>query len=226
MKLEGLQLWIDPQARTGPESMAVDEWLHGNNRLILRIYRWQGEWGSLGYFGSLAQARYTFPEIQQWVRRRTGGGIVDHRGDWTYSLVIPSAGNDQRLGGAKIYQTIHQALAETLQAEGLNVRLCDGDLDAGLASCFDNPVAYDLVDNSGRKFAGAGQKRNKAGLLHQGSVALQAATRKLSRERAERLADALSGGKWSEASMEIPADTIQALIDQRYGQVEWTERRP
>ena len=226
MKLEGLQLWIDPQARTGPESMAVDEWLHGNNRLILRIYRWQGEWGSLGYFGSLAQARYTFPEIQQWVRRRTGGGIVDHRGDWTYSLVIPSAGNDQRLGGAKIYQTIHQALAETLQAEGLNVRLCDGDLDAGLASCFDNPVAYDLVDNFGRKLAGAGQKRNKAGLLHQGSVALQAATRKLSRARAERLADALSGGKWSQASMEIPADAIQALIDQRYGQVEWTQRRP
>lgn len=225
MKLEGLQLWIDPQARTGPESMAVDEWLHGINRLVLRIYRWQGEWGSLGYFGSLTQARCAFPEIQQWVRRWTGGGTVDHRNDWTYSLVIPSTGADQRLNGAKIYRTIHRALAETLQPEGLNVRLSDGDADTGLVSCFENPVTHDLVDDSGRKLAGAGQKRNKAGLLHQGSVAFQAATRKLSRARAERLADALSGGGWSEASLEIPADTIRALIDQRYGKDEWTQRR-
>ena len=225
MKLEGLQLWIDPQARTGPESMAVDEWLLGINRLVLRIYRWQGEWGSLGYFGGLAQARSAFPEIQQWVRRWTGGGTVDHRGDWTYSLVIPSTGADQRLDGAKTYRAIHRALAETLQSEGLNVRLSDGDADTGLVACFENPVTHDLVDESGRKLAGAGQKRNNTGLLHQGSVALHAATRELSRARAERLADALSGGSWSEASLEIPADAIRALIDQRYGKYAWNQRR-
>ena len=76
---ENLQLWLDPVARPGPEAMAVDEWLLGEVQVpLLRIYRWQGEWGSLGYFGSLSEAQKNFPGLQ-WVRRWTGGGTVDHR---------------------------------------------------------------------------------------------------------------------------------------------------
>ena len=107
MKLEGLQLWIDPVARTGPESMAVDEWLLGLNAPILRVYRWQGEWGSCGYFDSLSTAKNSFPELKQWVRRWTGGGTVDHRADWPYTLIVPSRNDQQRLGGLESYRLIH-----------------------------------------------------------------------------------------------------------------------
>ena len=226
MRLDGLELWMDPVARTGPESMAVDEWLLGFGKPVLRVYRWQGEWGSLGYFGSLSAAQSSFPEINRWVRRWTGGGTVDHRSDWPYTLVIPPSDEDQRLGGNDSYHAIHQALAEAIQFEGLDVKLSGGDRQTGAASCFENPVTHDLVNGSGRKLAGAGQKRTKAGLLHQGSVALPTGSQEQSGLRARRLAEAISGGDWSETFFEVPVETIETAVDQRYGSNQWTQRRP
>ena len=44
------------------------------------------------------------------------------------------------------------------------------DLGDGDLACFKNPVAFDITDADGNKLAGAGQRRSKYGLLHQGSV--------------------------------------------------------
>src|SRR6478672_8158419 len=86
-----LLLWMDPVKRTGPEAMAVDEWLLETAFLpVLRVYEWDGDWASVGYFGKIAEARSTVPEVS-WVRRWTGGGLVDHRSDWTYSLALPNS---------------------------------------------------------------------------------------------------------------------------------------
>ncbi len=224
MKLDGLELWLDPVARSGPESMAVDEWLLGLGRPILRVYRWQGEWGTLGYFDSLSQAQASFPEIQQWVRRWTGGGTVDHRHDWPYTLLIPSVGSDQRLGGAESYLLIHKALLDALEPEALDARLCGGDKQTGDATCFDNPVTHDLVNGTGKKIAGAGQKRTKAGLLHQGSVALPL-DGMASEKRAKRMADALSQKKWAAFNEEPPASALRQL-QLRYEDADWLGKRP
>lgn len=56
-----MELWFDPQARSGPEAMAVDEWLLETGQLpMMRIYRWDGAWGSLGYFSNLEEAQGRF----------------------------------------------------------------------------------------------------------------------------------------------------------------------
>ena len=69
--------------------MAVDEWLLETATLpVLRVYRWAGEWASIGYFGEVTAARAAFPGVNL-VRRWTGGGMVDHRADWTYTIVAP-----------------------------------------------------------------------------------------------------------------------------------------
>ena len=87
--LSRLNLWIDPVARSGPDNMAVDEWLLETIAYpVLRIYRWSGRWGSLGCFGYFKQAEQEITNVC-WVRRYTGGGVVDHQSDWTYTLVIP-----------------------------------------------------------------------------------------------------------------------------------------
>ena len=46
------QALIDPDARPGPENMAVDECLleELGEVPVLRIYDWAGDWVSLGYF--------------------------------------------------------------------------------------------------------------------------------------------------------------------------------
>lgn len=220
---ETLDLWIDPVARTGPGAMAVDEWLMTTRTApVLRVYRWKGNWGSLGYFGRLDDARQAIPEVS-WVRRWTGGGIVDHRADWTYTLFAP-AGEPwvARKGGTR-YRAIHSALAETLRKEGTAARLSSGDDATGATVCFENPVDHDLVGASGRKLAGAGQRRNLHGLLHQGSVALPCGEEQ-SHERSWRLANAL-GAKVSGVEITVPEDAVTAIVRDRYGRPEWTSRR-
>ena len=109
MLLDSLDLWIDPTPRPGPEAMAVDEWLLEHvNTPTLRVYDWMGEWGSLGYFGKLSEARSSIPGVS-WVRRWSGGGIVDHRNDWTYTLVLPKQPSQGTLKSSESYFAIHGA---------------------------------------------------------------------------------------------------------------------
>ena len=86
---------------------------------ILRFYEWEGDWVSLGYFQSLKEARGAWGEGLSYVRRWTGGGIVDHRYDATYSLVIPGAEPLARLRGGESYCLIHRALQGVLLDGGV-----------------------------------------------------------------------------------------------------------
>ena len=219
---ETLQLWFDETARSGPETMAVDEWLLANAEFpVLRVYRWEEHWGSLGYFGSIAEARETFPGLH-WVRRWTGGGLVDHRGDWTYTLVVPISGRLAALRGAESYRLIHEALGRVLAAEGTGIRLSGGGDSTGAAACFQNPVVHDLVDGQGLKRAGAGQRRTKTGLLHQGSVS-GALTIEASRVRCQALGDVLCPipAPFSSRPQQFEIERLAA----RYREDSWTARR-
>lgn len=229
MTLSHLKLWMDPRPRTGPEAMAVDEWLLLKYpHPILRVYRWEGEWGSLGYFDRLSVAQRAVPGVAQWVRRWTGGGTVDHRKDWAYTLIIPGADKrDRNLGGAESYRYIHSALARALEPEGLDVTLSCGNLMTGSKACFENPVAHDLINAAGQKLAGAGQRRSTSGMMHQGSVALPLEDDDASRERAERLAAELTENSWQTVNKtDVPASWLRDAVRGRYGHPQWTGRRP
>jgi lipoate-protein ligase A len=219
-----LLLWMDPVARSGPEAMAVDEWLWETAREpVLRIYQWQGEWGSIGCFGRIADARAALPGLD-WVRRWTGGGTVDHRNDWTYTLVLPAGENLAHAKGADSYCIIHKALGKALAAEGLSACLAGAKAPAESGLCFQQPVEHDLLAAQGGKLAGAGQRRSRSGLLHQGSVAAVAHDAAASMCRARRFASALA----DEICGYFPAPTGSDLaprIARRYGNPQWTERR-
>lgn len=203
--------------------MAVDEWLLETMEIpALRVYRWLENWGSVGYFGALGEAMAAFPGVR-WVRRWTGGGTVDHRADWTYTVVAPAGDPLAGLRGAESYRVLHAALAQTLRAEGIDARLSSGAEATGMALCFENPVSHDLVDAAGRKLAGAGQRRTRHGLLHQGSVAAGENAAHFPR-RAESLAACLAQ-EWAAIETHPPADIIARKIAGRYGRKEWTERR-
>jgi len=221
--LRKLRLWIDPVKRSGPEAMAVDEWLlETATEPVLRVYGWDGAWVSVGYFGKIAEARAAIPDVR-WVRRWTGGGMVDHRADWTYTLVLPHSEKLANERGAESYRRIHAALAEALAAEGISARLTAGDEETGAALCFENPVNHDLVGPDGRKLAGAGQRRTRQGLLHQGSAAA-ACDGANSSLRAERLAARLAKS-WELAVFQPDPALLVAKTVARYADPCWLERR-
>lgn len=220
-----LQWWCDPVERSGPANMAIDQWLLETVAVpTLRVYHWQPGWGSLGYFIPHKQAMEAFPGLS-WVRRWSGGGTVDHRNDWTYTLVVPLGESLAETRGAESYRIVHEALAAVLGLEGRRIQLSGGDGGEANLPCFQNPVCHDLVDEQGNKIAGAGQRRSRHGLLHQGSVSGKP-DREQSLVRTERLAQVLAA---KSQQMRLPPGwPDEAEIcrrSMRYETADWTHRR-
>lgn len=167
------------------ENMAVDFLLlqrhPGPPQPRFRHYRWRGPAFTFGYSQRLAFVQETLAaELPtDLCRRPTGGGIVDHRDDWTYALVLPRGHPLEEERASESYRVVHAALAAALRAGGVPAEVkpaCDpappegGCGPAGV--CFQRAERFDVVHGgSGAKLAGAAQKRSRHGLLFQGSIA-------------------------------------------------------
>jgi lipoate-protein ligase A len=139
-----------------------------------RHYGWRGPAFTFGYAQKIAAVRALLPPdtTLDLCRRPTGGGLVDHRDDWTYALVIPRGHPLEDVRATQSYREVHEALAAALQAQGVNATLKTSvDETEGRGICFQRAEIHDVVRaDSGEKIAGAAQKRNKHGLLFQGSI--------------------------------------------------------
>jgi lipoyl(octanoyl) transferase len=176
-----LTIYHDIAPHSAAANMAIDEaLLESSTAPAIRFYRWKSPALSFGYFGRFADVAGNAPE-RDLVRRWTGGGMVFHGEDLTYSIVIPAT--EPLFGESSMsnYQKIHRALRDALLATGQRAVVAGGvdpvrtmiatraaTNDRGYA-CFANPVRADVLLN-GRKIAGAAQRRTRRGLLHQGSI--------------------------------------------------------
>jgi lipoate-protein ligase A len=164
-----LIVFDDPTPRPGPLNMAIDEVLLSSGRsAILRFYRWNTPAISFGYFVTFAEACVAAGD-RVMVRRWTGGGIVPHGTDLTYSIMIGSNDDNFSLPSKIIYQRVHAALSKALSEIGIDTILMEANEPKLSEACFANPVVSDVVEN-GRKIAGAAQRKTRRGLLHQGSI--------------------------------------------------------
>ena len=156
--------------------MAIDECLLKDSDLVLiRDYQWSEPSVSIGHFGISSEAlTICHREVSRpLVRRPTGGGLVEHGHglDYTYSIVIPAAVTQElELSPKASYRAIHGALAVALQQSGVAAeQAAQAPPGTGGQACFTNPVGDDLMLGQ-QKIAGAGQKRSRGAILHQGSV--------------------------------------------------------
>ena len=89
MKTEPWDVWIDG-AHDPALNMAADEALllsaPWRGRPLLRFYEWDRPAVSIGYVQTIAAA----PEGYAAVRRPTGGGVVYHDFDFTYTVMFPA----------------------------------------------------------------------------------------------------------------------------------------
>jgi len=231
--IESLQIWHDPIPRSGALNMAIDQILleHYSNTPILRFYGWENPTISFGYFQSLEVTKEHFPdEGLEFIRRATGGGSVDHRIDLTYTLIIPSSHPLANTRGAMSYKIIHTAVANSLNSIGIPCILTSSTPapTKNSTACFTRPVAHDIINHQGEKLAGAGQKRSRKGLLHQGSVIGISDSYLWKKQFIKELTpSAISWSPEVSFSSEVSFRQItQELAKLRYASTEWSNKHP
>lgn len=153
-------------------NMALDEaLLEAAGRLgrpVLRFYGWMEPGATFGYFQKYADVeRATL--LRPLIRRPTGGGIVPHAADWTYSLVFPPNHDWYLLKAEESYRRMHEWIRSAFTKLEVVVELAPDSKKPAPESCFIGHVKSDLLWK-GKKIAGAAQRRNRLGLLIQGSV--------------------------------------------------------
>ena len=207
-------------ARPAAMNMAIDEaLLEMANIPAIRFYRWHSPALSFGYFGRFADV-VDYAAQRDLVRRWTGGGIVLHGDDLTYSVIIPARDSLFVHSSISIYTSVHSAIRNALVASGERAQMAPNESPRVSESCFANPVRADVMVN-GRKVAGAAQRRTRAGLLHQGSIQQV----DLGKHFTERFAQELSG-KWTARNLDQTIfNRAQEIGEQKYANQAWLRRR-
>lgn len=227
------------------ENMALDFLLlqryPEQNASRLRHYEWRGPAFTFGYSQKIDYVRANLPagENLELCRRATGGGIVDHRNDWTYALVLPRGLAIYDARATQAYHDVHACMVEALTALGQKVELkascekeaaCEGEPASTMPTiCFVRAELYDVLNSvTGEKIAGAAMKRNKHGLLFQGSIEKSRLGPVDWDEFQNKFAAALAALLGTEA-VETPwpdlnEDEVSGLIEQ-YSAPEWNESR-
>jgi lipoyl(octanoyl) transferase len=225
-----LDIYYDVATHSAAMNMAIDEALLETVVVsTIRFYRWRSPALSFGYFGKFSDVAIYAAE-RELVRRWTGGGIVFHGDDLTYSIVIPESDPVFDESSIVIYEKIHRALADALNGVGERAVVAGCVVPGGIAlskhaaasgyNCFANPVRADVMMD-GRKIAGAAQRRTRRGLLQQGSIQGIAMKTDFAQNFAQALSASCSEFKMTKAISKQAQDGAQ----QKYGTESWLRKR-
>ncbi len=192
---------------------------------VLRLYSWSRPAATFGYFQRHADVAALTP-LRPLIRRSTGGGLVPHDADWTYSVAVPTGHSWHRLAAADSYARIHQWVCDAFRVVGIPTQLAPCCDPSGPGQCFIGSEKSDLL-HQGRKIAGAAQRRNRQGLLIQGSVQPPKGADRTAWESAMVLVGTMQAGiEWNGLpDPEAFLARAAALADSVYGTVHHNERR-
>ena len=259
--------WLLSQSGPGSPAfnMALDEaLLEAMPRLgrpVLRFYGWTEPAATFGYFQKYADVERA-TRLRPLIRRPTGGGIVPHDADWTYSFAFPPGHEWHSLKAEESYRRVHEWIQSAFAKLNVTTELAPSHkksipsfrssrreeaLESGSQPSTLNPhpgnqrlltsaltgqcfVGYEKFDVlwHGRKIAGAAQRRNKLGLLIQGSV--QPPPISLARTDWQKAMGDMGRiefeAEWSDfAPDETLRERAEFLAKQKYSQMEFIRKR-
>ena len=231
-------LWKDTD-RSPMLNMAIDENLLPEisqlQKPLLRIYGWDRPAVSIGYvqkYSAAPQKGYTI------VRRPTGGGVVFHDVDLTYTVIIPTGHWIEKQNRLESYHIFHRIVIKALASLNITSQLVESatePIDRSTMCCFSSPTRYDVVSSNSDdtakkqiKVAGAAQRRTKYGILHQGSIVVE----NISSER-KKITESLLSAFMQELNISFSSfkpsaeffSSAAKLVEKKYATKNWNKQR-
>jgi lipoate-protein ligase A len=217
------------------EQMAADEALCEAlpAPYVLRFYNWKSPGVTFGY----SQRRKAVGEavaaagnaITAIVRRPTGGGVVFHETDLTFSFIFHAPGVYFEPG--KTYERLHRSISAEYARLGiafdlLNEKTKDYAVNDPVMNCFSKPVDKDILYN-GKKVLGGALRKLGDYMLYQASFQAPDArtSAALHRNAIIKALGSEYGLEWE--TVGIPAETLVKAAQtagRKYRTPEWNER--
>lgn len=217
--LDALCVWVDEERHAGPMHMAIDEILLSVDAPTLRTYRWPEPWVSIGTTVSAGEAT-KFASGRPWVRRWTGGGMVEHGRDLTIALAIPAMAYNAKIPPRSLYEAVHSAALAALADARPDLRMAVAADFAEGVRCFESPVCGDVMHQD-TKILGGALRRTRSGVLYQGSLQVSAVPDDFARRMAAGIASDIIA--WQ------PEDDFYnaaRLVAEQYRSDDWANKRP
>lgn len=171
--------FLNSNTQTAQRNMAVDEALlrcfKEGDMPILRLYGWNNAL-SVGRYSTLWTSldRQTVVEKNiPCVRRISGGGILVHGGDLSYSLVLPRDWVREK-GVKESYHSLCAFLIHIYQKLGYEADFAGEHRENTLRSdiCLAGNEVYDILIN-GKKIGGNAQRHTRHVLFQHGSIPMR-----------------------------------------------------
>lgn len=167
---------IQSDKNNAKENMSIDDALLSSFELgdnaIFRLYTWTKSF-TIGV--SQDFSNYTIcEEYDDYAKRITGGGVLFHGHDLSYSLVIPSS-YLQGLNIKESYESICTFILNFYKDLGLDAKYAKDDENVQLSKseyCQVGFEAYDILVN-GKKIGGNAQRRTKKAIFQHGSIPIK-----------------------------------------------------
>ncbi len=213
-------------------NMACDEWLmfhsHQFSQPILRTYRWDRPSMTIGYFQPFPKDISLHDTV---IRRPTGGALVIHDHDLTFTVVISPQHAWYRLPVHERYQCVHERVHKIFEQRGLSSELMPPHKESPVFEkpknpetdrCFTKSSRYDVLVR-GIKVAGGAQRFTRHGLLHQGSI---------QGEKIDRVSSAEIRSVWEKYGAQFLSlklsttqeSEITTLAAQKFSTIQWNHR--
>jgi lipoate-protein ligase A len=192
---------------------------------VLRLYGWTEPAATFGYFQKFAEVE-RMTSLRPLIRRPTGGGLVLHDADWTYSLSVPPEHAWYSLRAVASYRRMHEWIQTAFAQLSVAAELAPCGRPEAPGQCFAGAEQFDVVLGL-RKIAGAAQRRTKEGLLIQGSI--QPPTGVVREAFEDAFADVARLYLGGDGAFYEPGSAmrrrVQELTSQKFGRDEFNRRR-
>jgi lipoate-protein ligase A len=192
---------------------------------VLRFYGWTEPAATFGYFQKFAEVQH-MTNLRPLIRRPTGGGVVPHDTDWTYSLAFPHGDPWHKLKAVESYRRVHEWIQAAFARANLATELAPCCRKEVPGQCFIGAEQFDVLWQ-GQKIAGAAQRRTRDGLLIQGSLQPPP---DISRDDFEKAfceaARTQWGVEWQALDVDaVLKDRVSELARGKYSRKDYNERR-